>query len=250
MVMNMFILCLSFMLSYQLCMVAQAKDAVAIVPELSKEVDANHEGMHMGHEQQAPAVAHDAHAHDAQSEKVESNDPQIIKEEKIVPSSSEAETKDAVIEPIQVPAQKENKQVSAVKDVESTQVKTEKIEKSKDEDVQTIDIEKAKQQIKAAELEIARLKQLLIAAEAAPSVEDVLKVIELNKKLIAVFDKQIRDYRAQGVSYFDDRIKQLQNNIRSSEQELVAYEKQLKKSKKFESEDAFQITKKISKPNE
>ncbi|MDR3550339.1 MAG: hypothetical protein P4L31_02930 [Candidatus Babeliales bacterium] len=92
-------------------------------------------------------------------------------------------------------------------------------------------IDRAKQQIKDAELELAKLKQLVAAAQAAPAVEDVIQVIELNKKLIAVFDKQIREYRAHGASYSDPRIKQLRQNIGNAEQELDLYEKQLKSIK-------------------
>jgi len=90
------------------------------------------------------------------------------------------------------------------------------------------EIEKAKEQIKVAEIELAKLKELVAVAQVSPVPSDLVRIIELNKELITVFDKQIRDYRAKGVGYTDKRIQQARQNIRAAEQELSLYEKQLK----------------------
>jgi len=95
------------------------------------------------------------------------------------------------------------------------------------------DIDKAKQQIKLAEAEISKLKELVKAAEATPVASDIKKIVELNKDLIKVFEKQIQDYRARGVPYVDPKIQQAQKNISIAERELLLYEKQLKEQKKL-----------------
>jgi len=180
-----------------------------------KEIDVAHESHeHGGH---GDAGAHEHSGHAEQTPEVAPAKPEVATVVAPVVVTPVIAPKTTV--PIIIPEKKD-------------EVKSEKkIAKLEFPDQNISDIDRAKQQIQQAEVELAKLKQLVIAAQASPVVDDVKKIVALNKALVAVFDKQIKDYRAQGVSYADPRIKQAQQNIRIAEQELETYEKQLKSIK-------------------
>ncbi|MDR3550340.1 MAG: hypothetical protein P4L31_02935 [Candidatus Babeliales bacterium] len=216
---------LSFVLCYQPFIDAGKKKSssrlVKRVVDVSKEIDAHDSmaGMHMEHEQ--PKVDTAMAGMHMEHEQPAAVAPTVQKAEAVAPVTMQPETQPVVAQA-----------VTAEKKVETAMPKVAGKTQQAAPDIS--DIDRAKQQIKEAEVELAKLKQLVIAAQAAPSIQDVQQVIELNKRLISVFDKQIREYRARGVSYADPRIKQAQQNIGVAEQELAVYEKQLKSIKSVE----------------
>lgn len=81
---------------------------------------------------------------------------------------------------------------------------------------------------KPAEIHLAKLNTLLNSTKASASQQNVSEIIDINKKLISIFDKEIQEFRSHGISYDDSRIKQLEVQIEDAQKKIDTYHKQLK----------------------